>query len=472
MVQVGEQTGKTEQALSGLFERQSKGRQERQTQAAGSPLGPSPPAVSHAAPQRPTSRRPVAGPLTHAPLRSLNALLGSTHGPRGRATLPKQSPFEARVRDDQQEGSRPAKRRRNNDESSARNNTARSPTNNEGTRLSLMQQAQVKKTMHGKSDPGDCVEIVDNDSEPRIERPTKTNNRRRGDSHKKVHETITTESRSLRPPTPPAGPSNPVPRPEPPSLPASLPDPPLNPLRLATRPTRKKLLCQPSKVSDRKSPQSDASHVDRTHAPPCPPALDNLARFHHAQQQRLQARQARSEGGNGRSNPPRITTTSHDEYDFDDDSLLSRPEKQPNSKAGGPMEVQGIRQPSRTEQRTVSPTEISRDVIRGSDRPLGADEQPKSTAAEPSAVAAATRPEEPTMNVPPVEWPECEACQVLEEHESGLGELGPAAVEAPGSSLIKASLPADIGPWSREAFDLFAWRPPGLTDGTTTDTAR
>ncbi|RMY15950.1 hypothetical protein D0868_00596 [Hortaea werneckii] len=113
IVQVAEAVGKTQTDLTDLRKSKKKPAVE---------YGSSPPALAPA-PQTPVGVRgfgstaPRAGP-TQLKHRSLNALLGTSKGPIGKATLPAKSPFELRHRDvngvenEEWEAGRPPKRQR------------------------------------------------------------------------------------------------------------------------------------------------------------------------------------------------------------------------------------------------------------------------------------------------------------------------------------------------------------------------
>ncbi|TKA73031.1 hypothetical protein B0A55_07052 [Friedmanniomyces simplex] len=106
MVQVAEAVGKTETDLTELRNSRKKGSSER---------GSSPPTRGPQTPAARTVNAALARSLTQLKHRSLNALLGTSKGPIGKAALPAKSPFETRhndVENERWEEGRPPKRQR------------------------------------------------------------------------------------------------------------------------------------------------------------------------------------------------------------------------------------------------------------------------------------------------------------------------------------------------------------------------
>ena len=106
LVQVGEETGKVDQDLTGVIHKKGKAHAESSAKAG---LRRADPATTSTV--RPTSSATVD--LSQLRPKTLNSLLGTPKGPLGRAALPTKSPCEQRKEDENRNiEDRPAKRRR------------------------------------------------------------------------------------------------------------------------------------------------------------------------------------------------------------------------------------------------------------------------------------------------------------------------------------------------------------------------
>ncbi|TKA37321.1 hypothetical protein B0A54_11306 [Friedmanniomyces endolithicus] len=161
MVQVSEAVGQTETDLTGLLNSRKR---------VGSERGSSPPARGPQTPAARTVDASMARPPTQLKHRSLNALLGTPKGPIGKAAMSK-SPFELRhdeVENHGWEGGRPPKRQRI-DEPPARNISE--PT----IQLTRVRTAEAAKKKTRVSRPSaqapKAEEVIDlRDDEPQPER--------------------------------------------------------------------------------------------------------------------------------------------------------------------------------------------------------------------------------------------------------------------------------------------------------------
>ncbi|KAI9676147.1 MAG: hypothetical protein M1817_000892 [Caeruleum heppii] len=244
LVQVGEAVGRTEQDLSGLLDGRRKDREERaktRTQQASSPI--SPPAV-----QTPhTGRHDMPAPLSEAPPRTLNALLGTPRGPLGRALLPQRSPFEQKTRKERRENAeRPPKKRRVGESVTGSLNAANLREKHQQSSMVAQRGSSIEPST--RPEQNSRREVIDVPRGRPVTPSAPPLHPRQ--STKKPPKSAISSAASGFPNPDIQGTSHPttdIPIPAlSPSPRSSVPPlaPPTTSLRLAARPTRKKLLCQ------------------------------------------------------------------------------------------------------------------------------------------------------------------------------------------------------------------------------------
>ncbi|MCJ1404584.1 hypothetical protein MMC11_007810 [Xylographa trunciseda] len=114
LIQVGEETGRTEQDLTELLEKRRPAKDVSPRTIVG-------PSSAHQ-----SSARPSSAALAQLRPKSLNALLGTPRGAYGRAILPTKSPYDDRQNENPQEfdAERPLKRQKLNADRTSKNGTA------------------------------------------------------------------------------------------------------------------------------------------------------------------------------------------------------------------------------------------------------------------------------------------------------------------------------------------------------------
>ncbi|KAI9719597.1 MAG: hypothetical protein M1812_003368 [Candelaria pacifica] len=518
LVQVGELVGRVDQDLSGLFEKKIKGREDRAAQDKHTDFPARNKLSSPATPARHPNcngmNAPVPTPMSQLLPKTLNTLLGTPRGPHGRAIVPTKSPFQQthRVADDTPKDKGRAIKRRKLDDvetiNGPRNVTQKrktgAPSNaHEGPRGPARVDIQPRQGSHIRNTGPSSLavterDVIDVDADcaapvNTIHRPTKGRSRppeaagnppRRRYSRSSSPAVSTTSSHL---PTNEAlnKASRPINRP----IEIESDDAPTQPLRLVGHAPRKKLLCSAAPTLNHKRARAEIS------SEPSPDPPDELEKFNSAQQLRLQARQRRirqqdendlsnrnneqikaPETHNSRTKvhqrpislPVTLPPIQHTNNRQQNPTTQSPHPTQPKARSYGftrapkpapilpPLsndtltemalthgkmdQILLLPQPSKSKsplRRTQSeivprPPEISQSKVQKSQsQPQGL----RKSQAKPVITSVAPKP--------------------LTSAESG-GK----AKEFEMQQKKDEKMDKDLGPWSREAFDLFDWRPP------------
>ena len=447
IVQVGEATGKTEQDLSGIFEKRNKEREERskgRAASASSPLGHGSPSM-----QGPVRKTPTT-PLARVSGGAANALPYAPRGPHGRATLPGRSPFAERTPfADCLTVERPTKRRKSNEQTpdlrSPGPSTVVSPLRQSGP----LRRSTVRASA---SEPIEIIEIYDT-GPPRVHGPRGRTTLRRdriGMNRK--------ESSIVGRPTPldrgevlPMG-SEVVRRED--AEPLS--EPVANPLRLASRRGRKKLLCQDMA---RKAPDQQAPHPSPRHRSPVGHVDELEARAGGLHQERRASTRKPACEDSALLGPEPMAT----EADSARADVLPHADKagQVRARCGAPAKRRSIPTKSTEGQATADARSVAE---KGSDArvramPLPATESRASTTGNQQTRRvdrATTRRIGHPARIDTAVTDDTPKAQDYEQRP-----LRPQLPLESAAVQPKAARDRDVlGPWSREAFDLFEWRPP------------
>lgn len=461
LVQVGEATGKTQQDLSGLFEKRLKDREERRKTACRQ-AGKGP-VTDASSPVRAVARTPCAAPRpvpTSLPHRSLSSLLQTPLRPPGRARVPVVSPFDQRhTLNGHDLEERQVKRRKK-----------RNDNQNPSSGSEIRPESIAAPNLH-RPQPVEVLEISDDDrdlSEPA--KPAKPQTLRK-QARKRRQQTSNGPTASITPTSSPLF----VPQPPQPNPRESTPDPPqpplpprtgplqkkAKPLRLAPRAKRKKLLCQPA------SPSHDPSSPPRPgrgHTPPQPQRQcnanedqrpdDELSLFQQEQSVRIRARLEHRRS-------PRMELDAFDPSQPDEGAAEGGQEQRLGERVGQDAMDDSTsvhsprisRSPSRAEILAAA-GEIGRQLAGEAGQrkrdasTLGncsASKAPSNLQAAKGLKASKASVRNKPLNAPLLP-PQAAKPAVSARPQPELTESGSKA--------------ADIGPWSSEALYLFEWRPP------------
>ncbi|KAI9760161.1 MAG: hypothetical protein M1835_000225 [Candelina submexicana] len=516
LVQVGELVARIDQDLTGLFEKKIKGRQDRAAQSTdtSSPVrhGMSSPVMPAHQPVSNGRNPPIPTPMVQLLPKTLNTLLGTPRGPHGRAIIPAKSPFQqthSAVEDGQREEERATKRRMlgNGFSSTPNQNVKRKPeegasTNaqneHSGVSSAVDKQARQSRYLQAASPSRPVARsktIIDVDahgsaSVKRFQKPALAELRSLERTVKPHYEPF---SRSSSPPVSTisyratgSGSSNdaststgyPVVN-EDEGLPAQ-------PLRLVGHAPRKKLLCQAALPVDRSS-RARAGPARKTYLE----QPDELEDFNEAQQVRLETRQRRLRQQTKKDIPDR------------NNDQAAIPDLDPSRKEGLersislPMTSSFAQRKDDTQPKRIAQTPQSvqrKDGPYGFTRPtrppptlppLSSDtlETMALTHGKMDSILLLPQPAKPKSPlrrtrseiVPPTSNPTQTSLQKSHSQPQGQGEAPAQPTRAAQETIVDADggdkgkvlgmkeagrIDNDIGPWSREAFDLFDWRPP------------
>ncbi|KZF23010.1 hypothetical protein L228DRAFT_247451 [Xylona heveae TC161] len=282
LVQVGEPVGRSEQDLTGLWEKKVKDREERVKKGSVTPRSPA--ATSSASisaqAQSPTPRNLPLLPAQLRP-RSLNSLLGLTRRSSGRVEAPVRTPFEERYGIQPEEGSH--KRQKTVAEPSSASAVTRQPQppSSKASERSLKRSFTEPEPTNRNNE---IIIIPDDEADLRHRRSQSNRpDRRRKEGHstrdiqKPTNDATIDETRRDH-----GRPSSSV---------AHLPS---KPLRISSSSSRKRLMFQETQSSSIPAISSSTKPPVQPHKPDIPtyPA-DALGKFQQEQQTRIAARLSR-----------------------------------------------------------------------------------------------------------------------------------------------------------------------------------
>ncbi|KAI9696404.1 MAG: hypothetical protein M1836_005682 [Candelina mexicana] len=516
LVQVGELVGRIDQDLTGLFEKKIRGRQDRAAQSrdTSSPVRHevSSPVMPGHQPVCNGRSPPVPTPMVQLLPKTLNTLLGTPRGPHGRAIIPAKSPFQqnhSAVEDGQREEGRATKRRmlgsgfsstQNHNVKQKPEEGASSSAQNEHSRVSGAVDKQARQSRYlqaaSPSQPvarSRTVINVDAHGPASVKRFQKPAIAELRSLERTVKPHCEPPSRSSSPPVSTTsyratgtGSSNDA------STSTGYPivnedeGPPTQPMRLVGHAPRKKLLCQAAlPVNHSSRARAGQARKQDLEQP------DELGKFNEAQQVRLEARQRRHrqqteknilDQNNDQAAMPDLDPSRKEGLERSislpiNSTLAQRKDDtQPNRIAQTPQSVQrkagpyGFTRTTRTPATLPPPSSDTLETMALThgkmDSILLLPQPPK-----PKSPLRRTRSE----IVPPTLNPTPNSLQKSHSQPQGQGEALAQPMRAAQEAVVDAGggdkgkvlgmkeagrIDNDIGPWSREAFDLFDWRPP------------
>jgi len=515
MVQVGEAIGSMEQDLTELLE---KRRVAKVSPLAKKTTGlPSP---------CPSSGNTTTAPSTQLRPKSLNALLGTPRGRYGRAMLPTVSPFEERRQTNKPsfpEEGRCVKRQKLNQP--PLNKIPQQSPSFPRARPSLpdrrpipastpkLAKPAVRRQKHQQHEVIEIDSADERTSEPR-------NNSIQLSLIPRSKRATPKQTRPTSPlfcsSSPPVSTTNHLPPANPvlnePFLPkepsASDDSVPVNPLRPAGRRPRKKLMYKdllPPKQSPSRNDPSDAVPTAPQKIPkdtPAPAAApDELSTFHQAQRRRLDARMRRQRLP--LDSNPSMTSDSDEMVRFPDeadnklDTIALPPRPRPRPRLAGPIAPTAD---DNSEHRT---TPLPCNAVTRPPHPVApltshltaplrrSDSAPNtSTLSRPAAHHESPVPVDHTPVIPSskakVPLRKCASLPIpLPAQPTGLVKAKGTEKETVTAKEVMgyggggggangkrgADEDQDTGPWSREAADLFAWRPPAVASASASASA-
>ncbi|MCJ1294704.1 hypothetical protein MMC34_006262 [Xylographa carneopallida] len=528
LIQVGQETGRTEQDLTELLE---KIRPAQDT---------SPRNAVRSSADRPGTVRPNISALSQLRPKSLNALLGTPRGAYGRAMLPTESPYDDRRNENRQypEAKRPPKRQRVDTDGASRNAIALGTS-----RLTTPRAQPVRPTTTApptassilKKSTSHQVIVVDSDNESEmpsspVKRPGQAVRLKPNSSDKPTKAAASSPNpikkiANLSAPVP--SPRATLPRQRVPTIGSNTSkedDRPINPLRIASGKGRKKLMYRellpkatPSLARDNNDSTAEKRNPQKSQKTPVSEQvqpLDDLEVFRHGQQDLLQAKVAKRQSRQKSASPGDfdIDAEGTDRLEDINGISLQRAAAEPPR----PQDNEDNREEDKAEESLFVSQEPppENDWLSKMDEilipqpnplPVVANDKPPPLPHQPPTdgpyITAATNSNDPTNNIKAVT---AERQSTKKHPTPNLPPLLPQLPPAPSSrrspfrkalsacnattpftrappsrstsdltnsrtipagklaTKLKATAPSpdlDLGPWSREAFDLFGWRP-------------